>query len=149
MLELLAQTPTPGLDWERLLLGYGPLGLIAAGVAYFVVRYGNRAAEGHIALLDTVKTSVVRHDEALDKLTESQIVVDKRLGDLTDTQRQLVQTQQQMVKTQQNIQQEVTEQRKLHEKFNSRLESADSKILIGIRTDNVQMEGDPPPRKSQ
>jgi membrane-associated HD superfamily phosphohydrolase len=133
----------PGMDWERVLLGYGPLGVFCGVVLYFVVVYGRRVAEGHITLVSTLRESAVTTSQALQTLSNTQANHDEfkrstslQFAKLVDTQKQIVDTQQEMVRAQREIQREVSEQRKLQERFNDRLENG---AVIAIQTERVEV----------
>ena len=55
-----------------LLATYGPLGIIAAIVCFFVLRYGPRIIEGHLSLTKTCETTQLRMADALETMSESQ-----------------------------------------------------------------------------
>ena len=67
---LLAET-TATFDWSSLLLDKGPLVAIALLVGYFVVTYGPRLLEGHIAYMNASRESISSLSSSLEKLTEN------------------------------------------------------------------------------
>jgi membrane-associated HD superfamily phosphohydrolase len=143
----------PGMDWERVLLGYGPLGVFCGVALYFVVIYGRRMAEGHITLVSTLQDSSVKTSAALETLSNTQANHDEfkrstsvQFAKLVETQGQIVETQQEMVRAQREIQREVSEQRKLQERFNQRLEQG---AVIAIQTDRVEVTDESSIRKSK
>lgn len=141
---LLADAQT-GIDWERVLLGYGPLGIFTAVCLYFAIVYGRKIAEGHISLVETLKASANKHDDALETLTQTQM--QRNASDtaavkgLTDTQTAIVRTQEQIVQTQRDIQREVTEQRKLTEKVNEKIGSKtnDPGLMMAMRANTIEI----------
>ena|SRR5687768_2893022 len=64
-------------DWMNLLLAYGPLGVLALLVLYFVVKYGPRIIEGHLSLTRTCETTQERIAGALETMSEGQGSSDK------------------------------------------------------------------------
>lgn len=70
---LLAQIEPSALNagWQTLLLGYGPLGVIALIGLYFVVYYGPRIIEAHISFTTTCKETQVRIADTMETLTET------------------------------------------------------------------------------
>ena len=54
-----------------ILLAYGPLGIIAAFVFYFVLRYGTRLIEGHLSFMSVCEKSQAKIADALDTMSES------------------------------------------------------------------------------
>lgn len=80
-MELLAQTNEAA--WERLLLGYGPLGLIVIGIAWMIWKYAPRLIEGHINLMSTLEKTAQergvldqRNTEALETLSQSRLAAE-------------------------------------------------------------------------
>lgn len=70
---LIADSATiPGVD--TVLLTYGPLGVFALVVLYFVVRWGDKIASGHVELVrvcGTTQTSIASSLERIGEATDS------------------------------------------------------------------------------
>jgi hypothetical protein len=67
-MNLLAES-TATFDWSALLLDKGPLVAIAALVGYFVVVYGPRLFEGHIAYMKASEESITSLSSSMATLT--------------------------------------------------------------------------------
>jgi len=65
---LLAET-TATFDWSSLLLDKGPLVAIAAMLGYFVIVYGPRLFEGHIAYMNASRESITSLSSSMATLT--------------------------------------------------------------------------------
>lgn len=73
-LHLLAQTTAPAPSFETVLLAYGPLGVFALVVLYFVIRWGDKTASGHVTLVKVCSDTQLRMAdsvEAIQKAVES------------------------------------------------------------------------------
>ncbi len=127
--------------WERVLTVYGPLGLFSLAVGAFLWRWANKYAEAHLGLVDTIQKSVTHHDQTLSALTTSTLALTEDRKQNTETQQKIVETQLQLATTAKDIQQEVSKQRELTQKIGEQIEK---QVLIGIRTDTVNMPGDMP-----
>jgi hypothetical protein len=156
MFELLAQS-TAQTDWERLLLGYGPLGLIVAGVAWLFWRYGPKLIDGHVSLMTTLEDTARRQTAALERLSDTQVenenaktvalnkIVDQQAA-IVGTQHQLATAQSKMVETNAAIHSETVKVRALQEKINEKI--SDSKVSIGISAETVNMPATEEERKA-
>lgn len=73
MSYLLAQTPAPVFPtgWETLLFAYGPLGVIAAVLLYFVMWYGPRFFEANFRLMNTCEVTQKQIADSLKSLSET------------------------------------------------------------------------------
>ena len=65
---VLAETAAPSLD---VLLSYGPLGVFTAVVLYFVIRWGDKAATGHMELVRVSTEAQARNAVSLEGISEA------------------------------------------------------------------------------
>lgn len=63
-------TPPP-FDWSTVLLAYGPLGVIAVTVFYFVYTYGPRIIEGHVSFMTLCRETHAQQQDYNRRLTVS------------------------------------------------------------------------------
>lgn len=63
-----------------LLMTYGPLGVLAGIVLFFVLRYGPRVIEGHVSLMQTCETTQKTIADALETMSEGQDSSSKHHG---------------------------------------------------------------------
>lgn len=101
-MDLIAQASAEAL-WERLLFGYGPLGLIVFGVFWLAWKYGPRLFEGHINMMSTLEKAAVdrgqldrRNTDALETLSQSRLAAEdasirtaKAVEEIANTQKKI------------------------------------------------------------
>ncbi len=68
-LTILADAVAPSFD--TVLLAYGPLGVFALVVLYFIIRWGDRIASGHIELVKVCGTTQVSIAGSLERIVEA------------------------------------------------------------------------------
>jgi hypothetical protein len=143
---MFGQATTTAADWERMLMGYGPLGVFTLVILYFVIVYGRRAAEGHISLVTTLRKATIRQTKAAVKQADADQRTTAALETLSRTlashenlYRTLADTQKQIVATQTDIQREVSEQRRLHQKFMEGAAGGPA-VLVDARGSEIKQE---------
>lgn len=68
MEPLFADAAPPGLDS---LLSYGPLGVFTLVILYFVIRWGDKVASGHIELVKVCGETQTRNASSLESISEA------------------------------------------------------------------------------
>ena len=73
-----------GEGWQTILLGYGPLGVFACIVGWFVIWYGPRVIQAHLEFIKTCQDTLLRLSEAYERLSSDRPKTHKILGHLAN-----------------------------------------------------------------
>lgn len=68
MQPLLAEAVAPNLD---ALLSYGPLGVFTLVILYFVIRWGDKVAAGHVELVKVCGETEARNASSLESISDA------------------------------------------------------------------------------